>query len=126
MRNIVLPAALVLLTFACTSMRPVDGSREQIREQIRAGALVAPGDRILVTTDDGAEQEFRVSEVRSDGTLVGKNHEVPVTAIATLEKRERSWIKTGVLLGLVGLSIFGTSCEGEPCQGSGSFPFCCP
>jgi hypothetical protein len=124
MRKLTLPVAVVLLACACTSLRPVDASREQLREQIRSGALLAPGDRIRVTTDDGAQQEFRIAEVRSDGTLVGKNHEVPVDSIATLAKRTTSWIKTGVLLGLLGLGLFGSSCEGDPCSAGGG-PICC-
>jgi hypothetical protein len=92
------------------------------RRDVAEGARA--GDRIRVTTDDGAEQKFRVAEVRSDGTLVGKNHEVPVDKIATLQKRTTSWIKTGVLLGVLGLTIFGSDCEGDPCSLGGG-PFCC-
>jgi hypothetical protein len=122
--KITLIAAIFLLAVACTTMRPVLESRDAFAEQIRTGALLEPGDRIRVVTDGGTEQELRVSEIRADGTIVGKTGEVRIDEIASLEKRERSWVKTGVLFGLLGLGLFGTDCEGPSCD-SGSI-LCCP
>ncbi len=116
-----------LLVAACTTMRPVPGSRDQIAEQVRAGALLKPGDRIRVVTDSGAEQKLRVAGIRSDGTIVAKETEVRVDEIASLEKREKSWIKTGVLVGLLGWGTYDllNGCEGDPCGEYGGF-LCCP
>lgn len=125
MKKIVLLAA-ASLAFACTTLRPVAGPSEQIHEQIRAGSLVAPGDRIHVTTRDGTEQSFRVAEIGSDGTLVGREQRVPIDEIVALEKRKTSWVKTGVLLGLLGLAVLDSDCSGDPCGPFGGGPFCCP
>ena len=118
---------VVLLAAACTTMRPVPASRDQIAEQVRAGALLKPGDRIRVETDSGAGQKLRVADIRSDGTIVGKNSEIRVDEIAALEKRERSWIKTGLLAGLLGWAAYDllSGCEGDPCGEYGGF-LCCP
>jgi hypothetical protein len=69
--------------------------------------------------------ELRVSEIRADGTIVGKGDEVRLSEIASLEKRERSWVKTGVLLGLVGLTLFGSDCEDDPACDLGYGGYCC-
>ena len=125
MVRIALLAAICLLTVACTTMRPVLESPEEFVEQIRTGALLKPGDRIRVVTDGGTQQELRVSEIRADGTIVGKRSEVRVNEIASLERRKRSWVKTGVLLGLVGLTLFGSDCEDDPACDLGFGGNCC-
>ena len=123
-RNVFL-AVISLLTVACTTMRDVREPRDKFVEQIRTGALLQPGDRIRVVTDGGTDQKLRVSEIRADGTIVGKASEVRITEIASLKKRERSWAKTGVLLGLVGLALFGSDCEDDPSCDLGYGGFCC-
>jgi hypothetical protein len=125
MIKIALLAAICLLTVACTTMRPVLESRDEFAEQIRTGALLKPGDRIRIVTDGGTQQELRVAEIRADGTIVGNRSAVRVDEIASLEKRERSWVKTGVLLGLVGLTLLGSDCEDDPGCDLGYGGFCC-
>lgn len=128
MPRIALVATAVLLTVACTTLRPVPGSSDEIGEQIRTGTLLKPGDRVRVVTDSGVEQRLRLAEIRSDGTLVGKKSEVRIDEIASLEKRERSWIKTGLLAGLAAWAIHDLlyNCEGDPCD-TGAYAFtCCP
>jgi hypothetical protein len=125
MIKIALLAAICLFMVACTTMRPVPESRDEFVEQIRTGALLKPGDRIRVVTDGGTQQYLRVSAIRTDGTIVGKRSEVRVNEIVSLEKRERSWVKTGVLLGLVGLTLFGSDCEDDPACDLGYGGYCC-
>ncbi len=125
MKNIV-AIVVVSLTFGCTTLRPVAGPPEQIQEQIRAGHLVAQGDRVRVTARDGTTQSFRVTEVGSDGRLIGKDQQVPIGDIVALQKRQTSWIKTGLLIGLLGIGLFDTRCTGDPCGDFGEELFCCP
>ncbi len=117
--------AVASLTFGCTTLRPVEGPPERIQEQIRSGHLVVPGDRVRVTVRDGTAQSFRVAEVRSDGQLIGKDRQVAVGDIVGLEKRRTSWIKTGLLIGLLGVGLFDTKCTGDPCGPYGGGPYCC-
>ncbi|MGD8977804.1 MAG: hypothetical protein PVG91_09380 [Gammaproteobacteria bacterium] len=49
---------------------------------------IEPGDKVIVTTVDGETSEFVVTEVR-DETLFGDDHRIPISDIATLQKR--SW-----------------------------------
>jgi hypothetical protein len=48
---------------------------------------------------------------------------VPIRDIVALEKRERSWVKTGALIGVAVLLTFGSDCEDE-CNEYGGF-LCC-
>jgi len=123
--RIALPAAICFLTVACTTMRPVLEPRDEFVEQIRTGTLLKPGDRIRVVTDAGTQQKLRVSEIRADGTIAGNRSEVRVDEIASLEKREKSWVKTGVLIGLVGVALFGIECEDDPSCDLGYGGNCC-
>ena len=121
-------AMLLVLAAACTAFRPVAGPPERIQRSIAADALLAPGDRVRLGTSDGNVLEFRVATVDlGRGTVTGKRDGVPIGKIVTLEKRELSWVKTGVLIGLLTLGVFGSDCEDDPtCD---QFPeyggFCC-
>lgn len=126
MQRIAVLVMAAVLTIGCTTMRPVLEPRERIAEQIHAGTLLEPGDRIRVMTDTGGQQKLRVMDIRSDGTIVGRRSEVRVDEIASLEKRERSWVKTGVLLGVAaGLIATWDDCEGPSCDEGFIGPLCC-
>jgi hypothetical protein len=57
----------------------------------------------------------RLQEVNVErGVLSGRRESVEIAAITALEMRERSWIKTGVLVGLLTLALFGSDCEDDP------------
>lgn len=125
MKNV---AVLVVasLIFGCTTLRPIAGQPEQIQEQILAGQLVVPGDRVRVTARDGSSQSFRVTEVGPNGELIGKDGHVAVGDIVALEKRRTSWVKTGLLVGLLSWGLLGTRCTGDPCGPYGEGFYCCP
>jgi hypothetical protein len=113
------------LTFGCTTLRSIDGPPERIQQEIRAGHLVGPGDRVRIVTRDGTAQSFRVADVTSDGTLIGNDRRVAVGDIVALQERRTSWIKTGLLIGFLGIGLFDTRCSGDPCGDFGGGPNCC-
>ena len=48
------------------------------------------------------------------GVLSGRRESVEIAAITALETREPSWIKTGVLIGVLALALYGFDCEDDP------------
>lgn len=44
---------VVVLSAACTTMRPVQQPPEQLREQVAAGEVIRPGDDVKIVTRDG-------------------------------------------------------------------------
>jgi hypothetical protein len=73
----------------CTSLQPVSFEPEVLRREIAAGNIVRRGDRV---------REFRVDLVTGDA-LVGKDIQVPISDIASIETREYSPGRTGAFVG---------------------------
>jgi len=98
-------ACLTIIAFVitgCTTLRPVQLSTEALQRNIAAGYLVKPGDRVQITTMDGKQHKFKVSSI-ADGTIKGKDVEIPIKDISQVEKRTFSIGKTSGLAG----GIFG-------------------
>ena len=89
--GIVLIAAMVMS--GCVTVQRADGSPETLREAIRAGELVKPGDRVTLITPSMGERTMRVTEV-DDDFIRGDNTEVPIDEIVALEKRHVDARKT--------------------------------
>lgn len=84
------PVVLVLFVFllgGCTSLQPVDLSSGELREQVRAGEIAQPGDRISVTTEDGKTQTIEVTEVTNDDVR-SSNSNVPIDTIVTMRTKQ--------------------------------------
>lgn len=123
MRHVLMPV-FALLALACTSMRPVEEPIATLQQQILNEGLVASGDEVRVVTTDGVVHQFRVRDIDLDaGTVSGDDDAVAIASIVTLEKREFSALKTGLLVGGVVLGLLGTSCEASCDESPG--PFCC-
>jgi hypothetical protein len=82
----------------CTSLQPVSFEPEVLRREIAAGNIVRRGDRVRVTTTAGETREFKVDLVTGDA-LVGKDIQVPISDIASIETREYSPGRTGAFVG---------------------------
>lgn len=100
--RIVCAVTLLAAIGGCTTLRPVDLEIAQLREEIRVGNVVRPGERIRVTTESGDVREFRLEAVHND-SLVGDGVTVPIGEITALEAREHSAGKTA------GAVFLGTS-----------------
>ena len=101
-RNRAVLMAIALVCAACTTLRPVEAPREEIQRQILTGGLLKSGDRVRVTTTDGARHELRVAYVDERMGLVGSDGQtVRVQEIDALDKREVSaWNTAGLAAGL--------------------------
>ena len=80
-------ALALLLVSGCTTMERVEYSPEELRDAVRAGEVVQPGDRVAVTTVSGGELVLVVTEV-DDEVIGGTEEEVPIDALVAPEKRE--------------------------------------
>jgi len=96
---------LVCALTACSTLHPVPGSSSEVRNRIRGGALLGPGDSVRVSTVTGRPQEFVVSAVEAD-YLVGNDVRIPIDSITQLEIRDHSAAKsTARVVLVVGLEI---------------------
>ena len=79
----------------CMSVKKIDQPPETIRENIRSGDLVQPGDRIGVVRVSQGERVFVVAEVDKD-SIRGEGLEVPIDDVVALEKRSIDPLRTGL------------------------------
>ena len=68
---------------------------EALRDAIRSGEVVRPGDRVAVTSVDGGERVLVVTEV-DDDAIRGADAVVPIAEVIALERRELSLVRTGL------------------------------
>ncbi|MCY4656726.1 MAG: hypothetical protein OXC80_07905 [Gammaproteobacteria bacterium] len=94
MKALVLSAFVVLLG-GCMSMRSVDLSPGEVREQVRAGQFARPGDHISVTMLDGSTQAFKVTQV-TDRAVRGEGADVPIDSIVSLRRKQIDRTKTAL------------------------------
>jgi hypothetical protein len=107
MKNLLMVFALVcaaLGSYGCTTLRPSVMSTDEIHRQIDSGELLKPGDKVRLTTKDGAVHDFQVTAIKTDeGLVVGRKESVRVADIVAVGKRELAIGKTiGLVLGVVG------------------------
>lgn len=94
--DIMLRAVVALLVIAacagCMSMRPVDAPPEVLRDYIRDGVVVQPGDQIVVMTEEGEGIHVDVSSVDEDfihgHQFPAKNVSVAIDEIVAMRKRD--------------------------------------
>ena len=82
---------VVMLVFAvmlggCMSLKPVNLPGEEVREQVRAGKVVRPGQQVSITTEDGRTQKFEVKQV-TDRAIQGNGANVSIDSIVSVRTR---------------------------------------
>lgn len=99
MRHVIL-AALVLISCACTTLRPNEASPEELQRMITHENLLEPGDRVRLATADGAVHKFRIRRIDfNEGLIIGRQDSVPIREVVGVETREFSVGKTVALTG---------------------------
>lgn len=66
-------------------MKPVELSRDELKDRISSGQVIHEGDTVRIVTDDGKTHEFEVTAV-SDESIGGSDIDVP----------KSKWIRTWV------------------------------
>ena len=106
MKMVFFPMLMIFSVVACTTLEPVEVPADELQEQLRNGALVAPGDRVRIVTADEAVHKFRVTEISVEQDMVlGREHGVPIGEILALETREVSVGRTTLLTGGIGIGV---------------------
>jgi hypothetical protein len=109
MRRLIVLAALISLA-ACTTLRPIEGSPNDLQSRIGSGGLLEAGDRVSIVTADAKTHKLRVRRI-SAGIIEGRKDRVPIDQIVSLQKRQFSRAKTWLLVGtgvaFTGLIIYG-------------------
>ncbi len=103
-RKIISIALIFSIISGCTTLKPVELSADEMRDQIARGELVQVGDNVKVTLDDGSEYQFQVSQVNSS-SVQGDGIEVQIDQIAQIETKEFSYLKTGALVGGTSIAL---------------------
>lgn len=86
---------VLLLLSGCTSAEKLEYPPEALRDAIRRGEVVQPGDRVAITSVGGGEQVLVISEI-DDDTIRSADAEVPIEEVIALEKRKFSPVRTGL------------------------------
>jgi hypothetical protein len=93
---------IVCVVGGCTTLQPVTGSPAAVQQRISSGALLKPGDDVLIRTEDGRTYYFNVTSVNAS-TIEGRHESILIDQIASIEKRKLSVGKTA--LAAVGLTV---------------------
>jgi hypothetical protein len=88
-----------LLGAGCTTLQPVTGNPAAVQQRIASGALLKPGDHVVVLTKDGRTHDFKVTSV-SASTVEGRYQSISIDQIASIQKRKLSVGKTALAVGL--------------------------
>lgn len=90
----------------CMSVKKVDQPPEAIRENIRNGGLIRPGDRVAVVSVSQGERIFVVSEV-DDDNIRGEGVEMPIDDVVALQRHSIDPVRTGLAIyGGYGVALF--------------------
>ena len=98
-RAVAMAVIAAIMMSGCVTVKKTPGTPEALREAIRTGELVRPGDRVTVMTPRIGERTLTVAEV-DDDFIRGDNTQIPIDEIVALEKRHFDPVKTaGVVAG---------------------------
>jgi hypothetical protein len=94
---------VIIICTGCTTLRPVEGSPAELRQRINSGALLKPGDRVVIVASDGRVHRFAIKSVDA-GIIQGRSESVPIEQVMTLRQRQFSRAKTAALVIGIGLA----------------------
>ncbi len=96
-------AILAALMGGCTSLTPIEVPPQAVREQVRAGQICRPGERVFVTTEDGETHEFKVVEV-TELAVRGSTSDVLIDQIVSVRTKQTNPARTVLaVVGAVGV-----------------------
>lgn len=93
--------AVVILTFmlpACSSVRQVELSPDELQAQIRSGGIITTGESVRIILSSGERHNFVVSEITSE-LIFGEQTSIPIAEIVAVETRQFSMGRTAALAG---------------------------
>lgn len=98
--------ACALCGAACTTLKPIEATPDEVQSKLLTETIVQPGDRIRVVTSDGSVHKFRVTEIdHEQGLVLGKDQRIVVKEIVAVETREISMGRSSALAGGIGIGM---------------------
>ena len=91
--RIAVMTVFAIVIAGCAGLKPVDLPPEEVRQQVRAGQIAQPGERVSVTTEDGRTHEFKVVQV-TDSSVRGDNADVLIDTIISVRTRQTDPART--------------------------------
>ena len=88
----------ILLMAACSTVKPIEMTPEQVQQKISAGEIVAVGDKVRVATSDGEVYNFKVTALTTQ-QIMGDEIKIPIDEVVAIGTREFSAGKTTALAG---------------------------
>jgi len=102
-RGVGVAVVAAILMSGCVTVQKAGGSPEALRQAIRAGEVIQPGDRVTVVTTTMGERTFTVTAVEEDSIRDGATR-IPIDEVVALEKHR---IDAGKTIALVGGAYLG-------------------
>jgi hypothetical protein len=90
---------LIICLIGCTMLQPVTGTPAAVQQRIASGALLKPGDGVVVLTKDGRTHDFNVTSI-STSTIEGRHESISIDQIDFIQTRKFSVEKTALVVGL--------------------------
>lgn len=95
----------------CTSLQTARVPSDELQQEIRAGGLVVPGEKIRVTTMEGTKQDMTVYRVDEDAlhghTVDGELVKVPIDDVAVLATEKLSIVRSAAFAYVGAPIIYG-------------------
>ena len=99
----------LLSLFGCISTQKIEQPPSVLRDAIRNGEVVEPGQHVSIVTTSRGELEFRVAEVDRNA-IRGKDVEVPIEDVVALQIRSVDVLATASLAAgwyvLTGVAVY--------------------
>lgn len=99
MKEFMVLCLIICLVASCTTLQPVTGKPGAVQQRIASGALLKPGDYVVVLTEDGKTHYFNVTSINAS-TIEGRNESISIDQIASIQKPKLSVGKTALAVGL--------------------------
>lgn len=91
---------------ACTSLKPIEASADEVQRLIVDERIIESGDRVRLVTADETVYEFRVTEVdREQGVVLGDDERIDIDDIIAVDTRKVSVGRTALLVGGLGYGL---------------------
>lgn len=89
LQHLLLALLLTVLASGCTTTKPIEVSPKSLQNKIATEKLFKKDDLVIITTKDGKQHDFRVTEIDANH-ISGKNITIPIKHIIAAEKKELS------------------------------------
>jgi hypothetical protein len=95
---------IVCMVTGCMTLQPVTANPSALQARIASGALLKPGDYVVIRTQDGRTRDFNVTSIKA-GTIEGRHESISIDQISSIQKRKLDLGKTALAVGLTVVAV---------------------